>query len=91
MSAFTTSEVMICNAKGMHARASAAFVKCAQQFDAEITVSRCDDTVDGTSIMDLLLLAAAKGTIITITADGAEAPEAMKALVELVENGFYED
>ncbi|MEJ2435249.1 MAG: HPr family phosphocarrier protein, partial [Pseudolabrys sp.] len=66
-------EVEIVNKKGLHARASAKFVQTAEQFDAEITVSRGHETVGGTSIMGLMMLAAAPGTIITITATGNDA------------------
>lgn len=84
-------QVKICNAKGLHARASALFAKSAQQFEAEITVTRDQQTVSGKSIMDLLMLAAAKGTLITITANGAQSQEALTELVGLVEAGFHED
>ena len=55
-------DILICNNKGLHARASALFVKCVQQFDAIITVTRDGETVSGSSVMDLLMLAAGKGT-----------------------------
>jgi len=84
-------QVLICNTKGLHARASALFVKCAQQFDAMISVTRDDETVSGNSIMDLLMLAAAKGTLITITTSGAQSSEALEQLIKLVEAGFYEE
>ncbi len=84
-------QVLICNEKGLHARASALFVKCAQKFDATINVARDDETVSGNSIMDLLMLAAAKGTTITITTSGTQAIEALEQLTALVEAGFYEE
>jgi len=83
--------VKIRNRKGLHARASAKFVKCAERFDAIVRVTRDDQTVTGTSIMGLLMLAAGPGTWLDIEAEGPEAPEAIEALVALVENGFGED
>jgi phosphocarrier protein len=84
-------EVTIRNKKGLHARASAKFVKCAEQFDACVRVTRDDQTVTGTSIMGLLMLAAGPGSSLFIEADGPEAPEALEALVALIEDGFGED
>ncbi len=84
-------QVLICNEKGLHARASALFVKCAQKFDATISVARDGETVSGESIMDLLMLAAAKGTTISITTTGTQAAEALEQLTALVEAGFYEE
>ena len=82
---------MIRNRKGLHARASAKFVKCAETFDAEVTVTRDGQAVGGTSIMGLMMLAAGPGTEIFMTATGPEAPKAIEALVALVEAGFGED
>ena len=84
-------EVAICNRKGLHARASAKFVKCAEQFDADVRVTRGHETVGGTSIMGLMMLAAGIGTKISIEADGADAARAVVALAELVGNRFGED
>lgn len=86
-----TSSVTICNRKGLHARASAKFVKCAEEFDAEVVVSRDDQSVGGTSIMGLMMLAAGPGSVILIEASGPEAERALAALVALVEDGFGED
>ncbi len=83
-------DVEIVNVKGLHARASMKFVKCAEQFDADIEVSRGNETVGGTSIMGLLMLAATKGSHITITARGPEARAALEALTDLVARGFDE-
>lgn len=83
--------VTIANTKGLHARASAKFVKCAETFDAEISVSRCGETVAATSIMGLMLLAAGLGSEIELAASGPEAEQAIAALAELVENRFDED
>lgn len=85
------AEVVICNQKGLHARASAKFVRCAGSFDAEVTVTRDDQTVGGESIMGLMMLAAGPGTTIVIEASGKEAAAALAALRELVECGFGED
>ena len=84
-------EFPIVNQRGLHARASAKFVKCAEQFDATVSVTRDGQTVPGTSIMGLLMLGAAPGTVITISASGRQAPEALKALATLVAGGFGEE
>lgn len=83
--------VTIRNRKGLHARASAQFVKCAETFRAEIQVTRDGQTVTGTSILGLMMLAAGPGATLHILAQGPEGPEAIEALVELVEGGFGED
>ena len=84
-------EVAIVNKKGLHARASAKFVQCAEQFDAQITVSRGHESVGGTSIMGLMMLAAGPGSTITISATGNDAQDAVDALAELVSTRFGED
>ena len=81
----------ICNKRGLHARASAKFVKCAEAFGCEITVSKDGLSVGGTSIMGLMMLAAAPGSSIEVTARGPDADAALTALAELVECGFGED
>ena len=83
--------VEIVNERGLHARASAKFVKLASGFDAEVTVSRDGSTVDARSIMGLMMLAAGIGSTIEISAEGAEAAQALAALCELVENRFDEE
>ena len=83
-------ELKILNKKGLHARATAKFVQCASQFDADITVSRCGETVGATSIMGILTLGAGIGSTITVVAQGAEAREALKALEALVADKFGE-
>jgi phosphocarrier protein HPr len=85
------ARVTIRNRKGLHARASAKFVKCAESFDATIRVTRDERTVGGTSIMSLMALAAGPGTVILLEAEGPEGPEAIDALVALVESGFGEE
>ena len=84
-------EVEICNRKGLHARASAKFVKCAETFRAAIRVTRDGQSVGGTSIMGLMMLAAGPGTRIAIEADGVEAAAAIAALEALVRSGFGEN
>ncbi len=85
------ASVEITNERGLHARASAKFVKLAATFDAEVTVSKEGATVDARSIMGLMMLAAGPGSQIVIHADGAEADAAVEALIELVANRFEED
>ena len=80
----------ICNKKGLHARASAKFVQTVERFDAEVRVTRGHETVGGTSIMGLMMLAAGPGTCITVEATGIEAAEAMEALASLVTGRFTE-
>ena len=81
----------IINRKGLHARATAKFVQCAETFEASITVSRCGETVGGDSIMGILTLGAGIGTKITVAASGEQAKEALDALEALVANRFGED
>jgi len=83
--------VEIVNERGLHARASARFVKLAGEFDAEVTVTRDGTTVDALSIMGLMMLAAGPGCLIDITAEGPDAAAAVSALAELVEGRFDED
>ena len=83
--------VEITNKKGLHARASAKFVQAVEGFDAEVTVTRGSETVGGTSIMGLMMLAAGPGTSITIKARGKDAAEAMQAICALVNSRFGED
>ena len=70
----------ICNRKGLHARASAKFVQTVEKFDADVRVMRSGETVGGTSIMGLMMLAASPGTSITVEATGKEAAEVVEAL-----------
>lgn len=83
--------VKICNQKGLHARAAARFVKTAAQFDADVTVRKNGTAVSGRSIMGLMMLAAASGTVIEIAATGREATAAVDALARLIECKFDED
>jgi phosphocarrier protein HPr len=83
--------VDIVNKRGLHARASAKFVKLASTFDAEVKVSKDGQTVDARSIMGLMMLAAGPGCCIEIEAEGPEAPAALEALSALVSARFDED
>jgi phosphocarrier protein len=86
-----TREIPIINKRGLHARASAKFVKMVEQFDAEVLVTRGGETVGGTSIMGLMMLSAGPGTTIVVSATGAQAEAAVAALAELVGNKFNEE
>jgi phosphocarrier protein HPr len=79
------------NKKGLHARAAAKFVQTVEKFDAEVRVTRGGETVGGTSIMGLLMLAASPGTSITVEATGKEALEVIEALSALIGARFGED
>lgn len=81
----------IINKKGLHARASARFVQTVERFDAAVLVTRGTETVGGTSIMGLMMLAAGIGSMITVEATGSEAAAAVEALAALVASGFGED
>ncbi len=81
----------ITNRKGLHARASAKFVQTVEKFDADVRVTRSGETVGGTSIMGLMMLAAAPGTSITVSATGKEAAEVIDALAALINSRFGED
>lgn len=91
MTASARRTVEIVNIRGLHARASAKFVKLASGFDAEVRVSKEGQTVDARSIMGLMMLAAGPGSCIEIEAEGAEAEPAVAALTELVAGKFDED
>ena len=83
-------ELTICNRKGLHARASARFVQTVEKFDADVRVMRGGEVVGGTSIMGLMMLAAAPGTSISVEATGREAAEVVAALAALIDSGFGE-
>jgi phosphocarrier protein len=85
-----TRTVTISNTLGVHARAAAKFVHAASACAARVTVARGDRKVDGKSILGLLLLAAARGTTITITADGPDEADVLESLCRLVDGGFGE-
>lgn len=84
-------DLAIVNRRGLHARASAKFVKCAEGFDAELTVSKDGQSVVGTSIMGLMMLAAGPGSSIRVSATGPEALAALEAIARLVGDGFGEE
>jgi len=83
-------DVIICNARGLHARAAAKFIAIVNDHDARVQVCRDGETVDASSIMDLLMLAAGQGSQITISTEGPDADSVLAALVKLVENRFDE-
>ncbi len=83
--------VEIVNERGLHARASAKFVKTAAQFEAEVKVSRDGQTVDAQSIMGLMMLAAGIGSTVEILAEGPDAEAAVDALTQLVSDRFHEE
>src|SRR3974390_1965344 len=84
-------DMMIVNRKGLHARATAKFVQCVDRFLADVTVTRCGETVGGDSIMGILTLGAGLGSTILVAASGAEAGGAWDALAELISRRFGED
>ena len=83
--------VRICNARGLHARASAKLVKVASGFDAEVRIGKDGQNVDARSIMGLLMLGAVIGSDVTVEAEGPEAEAALQAVVTLIENRFDEE
>ncbi|WP_199554125.1 HPr family phosphocarrier protein [Sandaracinobacteroides hominis] len=83
--------LLITNKRGLHARASAKFVTLASQFESTVTVSKDGSEVLGTSIMGLMMLAAANGDHIDVRAEGADSREALTALVDLVQSKFGEE
>ena len=83
-------QVTVVNALGLHARAAARFVKVASRFRSQIRVTRGQHTMDGKSILGLLLLAAARGSELTIAADGPDEADAVEVLGALVKRGFEE-
>ncbi len=85
-----TREVVIRNRLGLHARAAAQFVKIAERFQADITVEVGRQKVNGKSIMGLLMLAASRGTVLTLRAQGKDGSAALQALADLVEAQFGE-
>ena len=88
--ATVTRQLEICNKKGLHARASAKFVQTVEKFDADVKVTRGQESVGGTSIMGLMMLAAGPGTTITVEATGREAKEVIEALASLISGRFTE-
>ena len=81
----------IVNKRGLHARASAKFVETVARFSCEVTVSKDGNTVSGRSIMGLMMLGAGPGSVIELSAEGAEAEAVMRALLSLIRARFHED
>jgi len=90
MNAVFARELEIVNRRGLHARASAKLVKLVEQFDSAVVVSKDGQSVGGTSIMGLMMLAASPGCCISVEVEGPDAEAAMTAIAELVEDGFGE-
>lgn len=84
-------DLPIINKLGLHARAAARFVNLANQFESEISVSRNGRTVNGKSIMGLMMLAASMGSAITVAIDGKDESAAMQAITTLIKDRFEED
>ncbi len=85
------NEYLIVNKLGLHARASALFVKTASRFTSEVKLAREGIEVNGKSIMGIMMLAASKGSTVRLTVNGVDEPDAMTALSELITNGFGEE
>ena len=84
-------ELLIINKRGLHARASAKFVQLVEKFTAEVWVTRGGETVGGTSIMGLMMLAAGPGTTVTVSAIGPEAQQVVDAIAALIADKFNEE
>jgi phosphocarrier protein HPr len=85
------ADVEIVNRLGLHARAAARFVETASRFTAEVTVANGEEAVSGKSILGLMMLAAAEGTSLILTATGPDAEQAIDAIAELITQKFHED
>ena len=86
-----SAELPIINKRGLHARASAKFVQMVERFNADVWVTRGNETVGGNSIMGLMMLSAAAGTTIVVSVAGPEAEAALAAITELVASKFNEE
>lgn len=84
-------EFLIINKLGLHARASALFVKTASRFTSEVKLAKETVEVNGKSIMGIMMLAASKGTTVTLSVDGADELEALQTIGDLITNGFGEE
>jgi phosphocarrier protein HPr len=89
--AMLAEDFAIVNKLGLHARASALLVKTASRFNAEIRIGREGVEVNGKSIMGIMMLAASKGTTVSLSAEGADESEALQAIGDLITNGFGEE
>jgi phosphocarrier protein len=85
-----SAEYRLVNRLGLHARAAAQLVKTANRFKAEVLVAKDGEEVNGKSIMGLLMLAAPAGSLLRVTVSGEDAPEAMKVIGDLINDGFGE-
>jgi len=85
------NDFVIINRLGLHARASALFVKTANRFASDIKLSREDVEVNGKSIMGIMMLAASKGVTVRVVAEGEDEADAMEAIGDLINNGFNEE
>ena len=85
------NDFLIVNKLGLHARASALFVKTASRFTAEVKLAKEGVEVNGKSIMGIMMLAASKGTTVTLSVDGPDETEALQIIGELINNGFGEE
>ena len=83
-------DVEIINRLGLHARAAAKLVDCAARFSSRLTITKASNTVDAKSIMSVMMLAAGKGTLVTLSADGSDEQAALEALTTLINNRFDE-
>lgn len=86
-----TKELEIINKLGLHARAAAKFVNTANRFEADISVTRNGRTINGKSIMGLMMLAAAQGSHISVSINGTDEQQAMQSLADLISQRFKED
>jgi phosphocarrier protein HPr len=84
-------DFLIINKLGLHARASALFVKTASRFVSEVRLAKEGIEVNGKSIMGIMMLAASKGTTVSLTLEGADEADALQAIGDLITNGFGED
>ena len=84
-------ELLIKNQKGLHARAAAAFVKCVSEYDAEVIVEKDGQSVDGSSILGLMMLSASKGCTIKVSATGTDSMVVLERLTDLVDSLFGEE
>jgi phosphocarrier protein len=85
------NEFIIVNKLGLHARASALFVKTASRFASDVRLAKDGVEVNGKSIMGIMMLAASKGVAVTLTVDGADEMEAMRDIGDIIVNGFGEE
>ena len=87
----STIKLTIKNKLGLHARAAATLVKLTNKFNSEISIEKNSQVVNGKSIMGVMMLAAAKGNEILVTAEGEDSDKAMESIKELIENKFWEE